>query len=224
MRWLIVGVVAVLVLVVGGPFVYFHFIEGKTPAKLTLSPNDADEHVEAGADPSAARGHLEDRHRLPRALPREGDAVRAESHRGRSHEQRDRVDDDRRHQGDHRVVQRRHDDRSRATGTSHDIRDGQFQDRIMDTADFPTATFTLTKPIDLGTAPDDGVTKTYSATGKLTLHGTTKTVTISLTGRRTANVITVVRASRRSPSPTTTSTIRAADPPAWATRERSNSS
>ena len=32
-------------------------------------------------------------------------------------------------------------------------RDGQFQGRIMETAEFPTATFTLTEPIDLGRDP-----------------------------------------------------------------------
>ena len=54
-------------------------------------------------------------------------------------------------------------------------RDSQFQGRIMDTADFPTATFVLTNPIELAPVPKNGVVKTYSATGKLTLHGTTKT-------------------------------------------------
>jgi polyisoprenoid-binding protein YceI len=70
-------------------------------------------------------------------------------------------------------------------------RDDQFQGRIMDTADFPTATFTLTSPIDLGTVPANGVKITPKATGKLTLHGTTKTVTVSLTAERTGNVIQV---------------------------------
>ena len=36
-RWLIGGIVVVLVLVVGGPYVYIHFIEGKAPAPLALS-------------------------------------------------------------------------------------------------------------------------------------------------------------------------------------------
>jgi polyisoprenoid-binding protein YceI len=70
-------------------------------------------------------------------------------------------------------------------------RDGQFQGRIMDTADFPTGTFQLTNPIELGTPPKSGAQKTYSAVGELTLHGTSKTVTISLDARRTANVIAV---------------------------------
>ena len=71
-------------------------------------------------------------------------------------------------------------------------RDGQFQGRIMDTAQFPTATFELTNPIDLGSVPANGVEITPKATGKLTLHGTTKTVTVDLTAKRTGNNIQVL--------------------------------
>ena len=56
------------------------------------------------------------------------------------------------------------------------IRDSQMN-RLMDTATFPTATFTLKQPISLGTVPTDGVTTKFTATGDLTLHGTTKSVT-----------------------------------------------
>ena len=34
-------------------------------------------------------------------------------------------------------------------------RDGQVQDRILETSQFPEATFALTEPIDLATVPDD---------------------------------------------------------------------
>ena len=56
-------------------------------------------------------------------------------------------------------------------------RDGQFNGRIMDVATFPTATFVLTAPIDFQQIPTDGTTITASATGELTLRGTTKSVT-----------------------------------------------
>jgi polyisoprenoid-binding protein YceI len=71
-------------------------------------------------------------------------------------------------------------------------RDGQFQGRIMDTAQFPTATFVLTTPIDLGTLPASGVEITPKATGKLTMHGTTETVTVKLTAKRNGNTISVL--------------------------------
>ncbi len=63
-------------------------------------------------------------------------------------------------------------------------RDSQFQGRIMNTAQFPTATFKLTKPIDLGALPADKTEVTYTATGDLTLHGVTKSVDAALTARR----------------------------------------
>jgi polyisoprenoid-binding protein YceI len=70
-------------------------------------------------------------------------------------------------------------------------RDGQFQGRIMDTSQFPTATFTLTNPIELAPVPANGVATTYGATGKLTMHGTTNTVTLNLEAKRAGNSIAV---------------------------------
>ena len=63
-------------------------------------------------------------------------------------------------------------------------RDDQFQGRIMNTSQFPNATFKLTKPIDLGSLPADKTEVTYTATGDLTLHGVTKQVDAAITARR----------------------------------------
>lgn len=76
--------------------------------------------------------------------------------------------------------------------SKRDLRDSQFQGRIMDTAQFPTATFKLTSPIDLGTVPASGVKITPNATGELMLHGTRKAVTVTLTAERTGNNIRVL--------------------------------
>jgi polyisoprenoid-binding protein YceI len=70
-------------------------------------------------------------------------------------------------------------------------RDDQFRGRIMNTDQFPTAKFVLTKPIVLAPVPADSVLKSYSATGKLTLHGTTKTVTIPIKAQRANNALNV---------------------------------
>ncbi len=70
-------------------------------------------------------------------------------------------------------------------------RDSQFQGRIMDTSSFPTATFTLTQPIQLATLPADGVQITANATGNLNLHGVTKSVTFPVTARRSTGTIQV---------------------------------
>ncbi len=71
-----------------------------------------------------------------------------------------------------------------------DRRDGQFQGRIMNTTEFPTATFTLTDPIDLASTAE-GKQVAVDATGDFTLRGVTKSVTVPLKAQRTGNVIEV---------------------------------
>ncbi len=56
-------------------------------------------------------------------------------------------------------------------------RDSAFNGRIMEVNTFPTATFVLTEHIEFGEVPADGTTITATATGDLTLHGITKSVT-----------------------------------------------
>jgi polyisoprenoid-binding protein YceI len=66
-------------------------------------------------------------------------------------------------------------------------RDSQFQGRIMETASYPTATFELAEPITLESLPADGSAVTASASGELTLHGTTRQVTVELTVQRSGD-------------------------------------
>jgi polyisoprenoid-binding protein YceI len=61
-------------------------------------------------------------------------------------------------------------------------RDEQFNTRVMDVANFPTSTFILTQPIDFGAIPPEGGSVNATATGDLTLHGTTKPVTFDVQG------------------------------------------
>jgi polyisoprenoid-binding protein YceI len=60
-------------------------------------------------------------------------------------------------------------------------RDAQFRGRIMSTDEFPTATFVLTQPIELGAEPAEGLQVTVPATGELTLRGVTQPVTFDVT-------------------------------------------
>jgi polyisoprenoid-binding protein YceI len=71
-------------------------------------------------------------------------------------------------------------------------RDRQLQRQGIETATYPTATFTLTQPIDMGSVPADGQIVDVTATGNLTLHGVTKEVDIPLQARIEGDVITVV--------------------------------
>jgi polyisoprenoid-binding protein YceI len=70
-------------------------------------------------------------------------------------------------------------------------RDSQFNTRIMDTATFPTATFVLTAPIELGSVPIPGTQITVTATGDLTLRGTTLPVTFEITAEYSGTSIGV---------------------------------
>ena len=72
-----------------------------------------------------------------------------------------------------------------------DRRDGQLRRQAIQTEQFPTATFKLTTPIDLGSMPADGETISATATGELTLHGVTKTVEVPIEARLSGDVVTV---------------------------------
>jgi polyisoprenoid-binding protein YceI len=72
-----------------------------------------------------------------------------------------------------------------------DRRDGRLRDQAIETNRFPEATFRLTAPIDLGTAPVDGATISATATGELTLHGVTRTVSVAVEARLAGDVVTV---------------------------------
>jgi len=70
-------------------------------------------------------------------------------------------------------------------------RDNQFRNRIMRVTQYPTATFKLTQPIALGPLPADGATVSVPATGELTLHGTEKTITTTISAKRSGGTIEV---------------------------------
>jgi polyisoprenoid-binding protein YceI len=57
-------------------------------------------------------------------------------------------------------------------------RDEQLRERGLETDRFPTATFTLTRPIEVGERPKDGTPVELTAVGDLTLHGVTKPVSV----------------------------------------------
>jgi polyisoprenoid-binding protein YceI len=70
-------------------------------------------------------------------------------------------------------------------------RDGQFNGRIMSTSTYPTATFTLTEPIELGSVPGDRQPVDATATGNLTLRGVTRPVTLDLKAQRDGDKVEV---------------------------------
>lgn len=186
MRWIVAVAVAVLLLGVGGPFVYFHFIQGKAPPAPTLAATPTST-LPAGAKlaPLAgtwkvASGSLA-QYRVKETVLGQSDTAAGQTS---SVTGQITITGTKATKGSFSVDMT-------TFASNESIRDDQFQHRIMDTADFPTAKFVLTSPIDLGTPPENGAQATYSVTGKLTIHGTTNSVTIPLSTRRTANVIAV---------------------------------
>ena len=71
-------------------------------------------------------------------------------------------------------------------------RDGQLVNQGIETGTYPTATFKLTAPIELGSIPADGQEIDVTATGDLTLHGVTKSIQIPLKAKLSGSVIQIV--------------------------------
>jgi len=63
-------------------------------------------------------------------------------------------------------------------------RDRQFNGRVMETSRFPKATFKLTEPVHVESVPTGRETITATATGDLTLKGSTRSVSIDITAQR----------------------------------------
>ena len=71
-------------------------------------------------------------------------------------------------------------------------RDSQFSGNIMDTATYPTATFRLLTPIELGPIPADSQSITATAQGELTMHGVTQQVSFDVTAKIANGIIGVL--------------------------------
>jgi polyisoprenoid-binding protein YceI len=186
LRWLIGAIAAAAALAAAGPFIYIHFFNS-APAALSLSPsgsgsassssstaaaNTASSASVAGAW-TAGSGSVVGYRVNEVLLGQNATAVgRTTSVTG------------------HLMIAG-----TTATAASFSVpmatvhsdksqRDAQFDGRIMDVSQYPTGTFTLTSPIDLAPLPSAGAVKSYTAHGRLTLHGTTRAVTFTLTAER----------------------------------------
>jgi hypothetical protein len=180
-RWLIGGVVVAVVLVVGGPFVYFHFIEGSAPAPFTLSKAKAT----AAAAPLAGTWTVASG---SQAGYRVEETLFGQSHTavGRTTAVTGQLTATATEVTDTTVTV----DMTQVSSDSSQ-RDGQFQGRIMDTGQFPTAKFTLTTPINFETTPTPGSTVNETAAGTLLLHGTTHSVQVPVSARQSGDTIQV---------------------------------
>jgi polyisoprenoid-binding protein YceI len=74
--------------------------------------------------------------------------------------------------------------------SDEDRRDNRIRTSGLESDRFPTATFTLTAPIDIGDA--DAATATVDAVGNLTIHGVTRSVTIPIEAARNGALLELV--------------------------------
>ena len=185
-KWFVAVPVALIVLVFGGTLVYIHFIAPDPAPKLAFSSVDpAGSNASAAGDASAtAAGNINGTWTVTT-----GSKVQY-----RVHEKLNGLDNEATGATTAVTGQLTVDgtavntasftvDMTKVT-SDESQRDGQFRGRIMNTSQFPTATFELTTPIQLGSIPDNLVEVTVNATGNLTLHGTTQTITFPLKARR----------------------------------------
>jgi polyisoprenoid-binding protein YceI len=76
--------------------------------------------------------------------------------------------------------------------TTNDGRRDDNVQRALDTGEFPTATFALTEPIELGAGALDGEAVAVDAVGDLTIHGVTESVVFPLEAQLVGDTIVVV--------------------------------
>ena len=76
--------------------------------------------------------------------------------------------------------------------SDREARDSYVEDNTLDTSKYPTARFTLTKPIALPPHAEKNTELSIHATGRLLIHGVTRTVTLALDARWNGPTIQVV--------------------------------
>ena len=75
--------------------------------------------------------------------------------------------------------------------TNEERRDDRVQEAL-ETGEFPTGTFTLTQPIELGDGADGGAPVQVTALGDLTIHGVTKPIEMAIEAQLVDATIVVV--------------------------------
>jgi polyisoprenoid-binding protein YceI len=79
-----------------------------------------------------------------------------------------------------------------STITTNDNRRDDRVQSALETGEFPTATFTLTEPVELGESAADGDAISVVAVGELTIHGVTQTVQFPLEAQLIGGTVVVV--------------------------------
>jgi polyisoprenoid-binding protein YceI len=182
-HWLLAAAAVMALAVVVGPFVYFHFVEGTTPARLQLPA--------ATVGQAARSGPLGGIWTVT-AGSEAGYRVR-ETLFGQSHTAVGRTS--------------KVSGQMLISGTSVEAavfqvdvgsirsdqasRDAQFHGFIMESYKYHDAGFRLTHPIPFGSVPAPGRVVTAGATGMLTMRGVTRSVTFPVLAEHLAGAVDV---------------------------------
>jgi polyisoprenoid-binding protein YceI len=191
LRWLLTAVAVLVVLAVAGPFIYIHFFNGSTPAALSLKNQPSSTASSTATANTAVAGSVAGTWTIG-----SGSIVGYRVNEvllGQNATAVGRTSDVTGHLSiaDTTVTAAAFTVPMATVHSDKSQRDAQFDGRIMDVAQYPTGTFALTSPIDLAPLPAGGVIKDYTAHGRLTLHGTTRAVTFTLTAERKGGQIEV---------------------------------
>jgi polyisoprenoid-binding protein YceI len=191
--WVVGGLLGLVILISAGTFIYIHFIEGSPPKPLSLSDvttttassGAGSTTTAAAGDSSASNGSIAGTWTVVSSGSTVGYRVK-EVLFGQDNTAVGRTNAVTGNVTISGTTVSKASFTADMTQVSSDRsqRDNQFQNRIMDTSQYPTATFTLTSPISIAPVPADKTVTSYSATGNLTMHGTTKSVTFTLKAER----------------------------------------
>ncbi len=192
-RWILgLGVVAI-VLIVGGPWVYINVLRNDAPERLELTSTTVDA---TGSSPTSSPSGTVDDVSGEWVISSEsvvGYRVK-EILFGQSTEGVGRTSS---------VTGKMAIDGATLTAAEFTVdmtslksddgrRDGQFRGRIMDTATYPSATFTMTDVINIPASALTGSAFATTARGNLTLRGQTKVVEVPIEARLSGSSIEVV--------------------------------
>lgn len=178
LKWVVVALAATAAVLIGGPWIFITFFDGSTPGRLHLPPASG---VPAGPlQPGPVTGTW---------VAVAGSTAGYRVHEvlfGTSHTAVGRTSE----VSGGMVISGTEVTAADFTVEMSSVhsdqaaRDYQFRNGIMDTAEYPTATFHLTAPIRFGAVPDVGRVITERATGNLTLRGVTRQMTFTLSAER----------------------------------------
>jgi polyisoprenoid-binding protein YceI len=186
-RWGIALLLLLVVIFVGGPFIYIHFIEGPAPKPLAL-PKTTTKHSDGTstafpvgtwkATSASVVGY-----RVNEVLFGQNNVAVGRTHTVAGSITLSGTD----------VSKAGFTVQMDTVHSDENQRDVQFDNRIMSVSEYPTSTFTLTSPITLGSAAGvtGGSTISATATGNLTLRGQTHSVTFPVQAKYTGTAIDI---------------------------------